>query len=135
MATERVNDARPVAKQAPAYIAFGALNTLVVLGNFYVLDRWVEQIDYMVALIVASAVGVVTGFLLQRTFVFRVRGRLFTDFWRYTSVTMTGIALNLILLPLFVEIVGLEPWPSQLASTVVVFLLTYTAHRLFSFRR
>lgn len=128
---------RLVRDQRVAFLLVGALNTangFVLFVCFHLLlgDGFVR---YMTTLLLSHVVAVVCAFFLHRRFVFRVRGHLLLDAVRFEVVNLGGLALNAALLPLFVEVAGLDVLVAQLVVTVAVVVLSYLGHSLFSFRR
>jgi putative flippase GtrA len=116
------------------FVVVGGVNTLISLLAFAVFDQALG-IHYMGALMLSYAVGIVTGFLMHRRFVFAVRGNVLVDFLRFTSVNLGGLAANAALLPVFVEVVHLPAIVAQVIATGVVTVGSYFGHLLFSFRR
>jgi putative flippase GtrA len=128
---------RLVRDQRVAFLIVGGFNTVngfalfvlfhVLLGNGFA--------HYMTTLLLSHVVAVVIAFFLHRRFVFRVRGHLLVDALRFEAVNLGALGLNAVLLPLFVEVAGLDVIVAQLAAGVGVVVLTWFAHSQFSFRR
>lgn len=118
------------------FAVIGGLNTAFSLAAF-ALFYWLfsDVIHYMGALVLAYAVGIVTGFTAHRRFVFQVQGRLLGDFVRFTVVNLGGFALNAALLPFFVEVCSIPAVPAQVVATGCTVAATYFGHLLFSFKR
>jgi len=120
-----------------AFLIVGGFNTLdgfvlfvlfhMLLGNGFA--------RYMLTLVLAQLLAMSVAFFLHRRFVFRVRGHVLLDALRYGLVNLGTFGLNAVLLPFFVEVVGLAVVPSQVLATVVVVVVSYLGHSLFSFRR
>jgi putative flippase GtrA len=89
----------------------------------------------MGTLVLAHICAVLCAFVLHRRFVFRVRGQVFTDLARFEMVNLGALGVNALLLPFFVEVVGLKVVLAQIISTFVSIVTTYLGHRTFSFRR
>jgi putative flippase GtrA len=122
--------------QRVAYLLVGGINTVVGLAWFYVLHLlFGDTIGYMGTLVGAYALGMITGFAMQRRFVFKVVGPVMLDFMRFAVVTAATFGLNALLLPLFVEVVGVPVFPAQIVSIALTVVMSYFAHRSFSFRR
>jgi putative flippase GtrA len=125
-----------LADQRIAFLVVGGLNTVIGLGWFFLIHLVAKDaIGYMVTLVLAYALGTVSGFILHRRFVFRVTGTVAADLARFAVVNATGLAVNSALLPLFVEVIGLDVAPAQLLATALTVVMTYVGHRSFSFRR
>lgn len=128
---------RLVRDQRVAFLIVGGFNTvngfaLFVLFHLLLGDGFAR---YMTTLFLSHVLAVVVAFFLHRRFVFRVRGHLLVDAIRFEAVNLTALGLNAVLLPLFVEVVGLDVIVAQLAAGVGVVVLTWFAHSRFSFRR
>ena len=119
-----------------AFLLVGGTNMLVGLGAFQLFNfLWGAQIHYLGALVAAYAVGIALGFYLYRRFVFRVKGHVLRDLLRFTSVQCISLAINSVALPLIVEVAHVPVPPAQVLALVVVVLISYFGHLLFSFRR
>lgn len=129
---------RLLSDQRIRFLAVGATNTLVGYLIFGALTLWVfgaVPFGYLISLVISYAISITLAFWLYRTFVFPVKGRVVTDFLKFVSVYLVAIGLNALLLPLFVEVVGLNPLVAQAISLVLTTLLSYFGHKYVSFRR
>lgn len=129
---------RLVRDQRIRFLAVGVTNTIVGYAVFSALTVWAFAgipLGYLLSLVVSYAVSITLAFWLYRTFVFPVKGRILSDFAKFVGVYIVSIALNAVLLPLFVEIVGLNPLVAQAISLVLTTLISYFGHKYVSFRR
>lgn len=127
---------RLVRRQEIAFALVGMVNTglgmvltvtwLAVLG---------ERVPAAVAPALAYSVSVVVAFVLHRTLVFRVRGRLRRDFFAFVAVNSGGLALNMALLQVGVSVLHLPRIPSAVAVMALVAGASFFGHRHISFRR
>ncbi|WP_083887492.1 GtrA family protein [Nocardia asiatica] len=127
---------RMVRRQEIAFAVVGVVNTglgmaltvtwLAVLG---------DRAPAALAPALAYGVSVVVAFVLHRTLVFRVRGRLARDFLAFVAVNSGGLALNMALLQLGVSILHLPSIPSAVAVMALVAGASFFGHRHISFRR
>lgn len=127
---------RVVRDQRVAFLMVGAINTIVgylVFAGFLatVGQRW----HYLAALLCAHVVGVLFAFVLYRFVVFRVRGHVLADLWRFETVYLSALAVNLVLLPAFVEIAHLPVLLAQAIIVMVTSLMSWVGHKNYSFRR
>lgn len=118
------------------FLAVGGFNTVFGLLFFYALEYLIGSvIGYFSVLIITFAVILVTSFSLYRWLVFKVRGKLLTDFARFASVYTVPFIANAIALPILVSGLG---WLPSIAQTIIVCfstLFSYFGHKHFSFRR
>lgn len=125
----------PWRREEVRYLIVGGFNTLVGLGLYAgfhaILGR---QLGYLLVLIPAYAVGIVVSFSTQRYLVFDARGQALRQFVRFTSVQLSGLALNALVLALIHETTSIPPVPSQAISLFFVAVATYFSHKFFSFR-
>ncbi|MBY0442929.1 MAG: GtrA family protein [Mycobacteriaceae bacterium] len=129
--------------QRMAFLVVGAVNTGVGLAIFIACSQSVGQlVDHRSGKVVGSLVtagiahvlSVLFAFVMHRRFVFRVRGQLLSDLIRFWSVYLTAGAINLVALPVLVEL-GLHRIPAQVIIVASTTVLSYFGHRHFSFRR
>jgi len=131
---------RLIRDQRVAFLVVGAINTVVGYAFFaaflwIVGERWGRPWGYLAALACAHVASVLVAFVLYRFVVFRVRGHVLADLWRFETVYLSALAVNFVLLPLLVEIADL---PVLLAQALIVFvtsLMSWVGHKHYSFRR
>jgi len=113
-----------VVNSAFSYAVFAGLQ--VAIGR---------RVHYLVLLVIAHIVGVLEAYVLQRWLVFQVSGHWWRDLARFWSVYLVALGVNLVALPLLVEVVHVPVLPAQAIIMVGTALGTFVAHRSFSFRR
>jgi putative flippase GtrA len=114
------------------FLIVGVVNTIVGYGLFAVFLLF---FPYLVSLYLSYAVAVSLAFVLHRRFTFRVRGNVLVDFVRFVGVYVVSLAVNTVVLPVLVELVGLHPLVAQGVALVITTLISYVGHKWFSFRR
>ncbi len=125
-----------LAREQLRYLLVGAYNTAFGYLFFAVLVvLFADDVHYTLLLLVSHVVSTLNAYLGYRLFVFRVRGRFLRDLFRFWSVYGAQIAVNLVVLPVFVRVSGLGVLPSQAVIVAVTTVATYLAHKHFSFRR
>lgn len=127
---------RLVRDQRVAFLLVGGTNTAIGMGWFTVFQLTIgRHLGYMASLVAAHIASVLCAFVLYRRFVFRVRGHVWRDLARFEVVNLSALAVNLVSLPLAVEVLNLAPILAQLLVTVVTLLISWFGHKGFSFRR
>jgi putative flippase GtrA len=123
----------PVARQFVKFALVGVTNTLVFLGVYTLLFA-VLGVYYLAASAIAFTAGAVNGFLLNRAWTFQGHvGDAFTPV-RWTIVQGCGLALDELLLYLWVSGLGIDKLLAQAMAIVVVVVLTFFANRAWTFR-
>jgi len=126
---------RVVRDQRVAFLIVGAVNTVVGYLIFAGFLALLGQDRYLATLACAHVFSVLFAFVLYRFVVFRVRGHVLSDLWRFETVYLSALAVNFILLPLLVELANL---PVLLAQALIVFVtsvMSWVGHKNYSFRR
>ena len=92
-------------------------------------------VHYLAVLVISHIAGVLEAYVLQRWLVFRVSGHWWRDLARFWSVYLVALGVNLVALPLLVELVGVPVLPAQAIVMLGTALGTFLVHRSFTFRR
>jgi len=126
---------RVIRDQRVAFLMVGAVNTVFGYLCFAFLVAWGKQLHYLLALAGAHVVSVLFAFVLHRYVVFRVRGHVLADLWRFETVYLAALAVNFVLLPVLVEFVHLQVLLAQGLIVLVTSLMSWVGHKNYSFRR
>lgn len=121
--------------QRVAFLLVGGANTAFSTGLFIALALAFPQAPSFVLLTVSWTVSLIAVFFVYRKLVFRVKGHVWLDLGRFALVNLTSLLINVSLLSLFADILGLPRIPTQLAITFLSVVISYFGHRHFSFRR
>lgn len=125
-----------VKDQRLAFLVVGVANTAIGFVWFIGLQLLVgEQVGYMVVLLLAHVGSVLCAFVLYRHLVFRVRGHVWRDLARFELIYLTALGINVVMLPLLVELGGLPVLWAQTLVVCVTALISFFGHKHFSFRR
>lgn len=128
------------AGKAPArgvrFLLVGGFNTVFGYACFVGLQQTLgARTHYLVVLLIAHIISVLVAFVLYRMLVFQVTGRILGDLWRFWSIYLVALAINLVALPLLVELGGLPVVLAQALVLVGTVGLSFLAHGRFSFYR
>tara|TARA_B100001013_G_scaffold152286_1_gene90523 strand:- start:1535 stop:1978 length:444 start_codon:yes stop_codon:yes gene_type:complete len=123
-------------KTEKRFILVGAWNTFFGYGLFFLLDTVFnnylgkERIVYMLAISLAQFFAIINAFIFHKFITFKTQTKgmdLVKEFIKFFSSYLFIFILNLVLLPLFVEIFGLVPKLAALflipISMVVSFIM------------
>ena len=122
------------------YLVVGGWNTLFGYGVFALLYHLLHDVagvpkipGSMVALIVASVIGIANNYVLYRTVVFRSHGAVRHELPRFLVVYVVALAVNLVVLPLALHELSFNVYAMQAVYTVAVVVASYLANKYFSF--
>lgn len=126
--------ARWHANERLRFLAIGGWNTLFgyacFVGLYWLLH---DHLHYLVIGVLAHIVAVINAFACHRLLVFRSRGAILAEFVRFNLAQLFVLGCGLLALWLVVTILHLSPLRGQALVTVGTILLSYIAHRRFSF--
>ncbi|WP_232818942.1 glycosyltransferase [Homoserinimonas sp. OAct 916] len=127
---------RLVRNQKVAFVLVGGVNTVVGFLFFVGFEVTIGRLwGYFASLAFAHVFSVLFAFVLYRRFVFRVHGHVLRDLGRFEVVYLVALGINFVLLPILVEVFGLQVIPAQALIVFVTALVSFFGHRGFSFRR
>jgi len=123
----------PILRQAIAFLGVGVIATLC---HYAVLVALVETgtLSVVPASAVGAFVGAAVGYLLNYRFAFDARSPHRSTAPRYLIVAAAALGMNTGLMAFFNGALSLPYLIAQVITTGLVFFLTFTAHRLWTFR-
>lgn len=127
---------RSVSGRPLRYVAVAAFNTLVGISIYPVLLWSVPHFreHYMLALGIAQIICLIVAFSTYKLGVFRTRGRVWREIRDFLSFYALNYALNWALLPVLVEVGGIEPVIAQTLFIIVLMIGSYFWHSRITFR-
>ena len=119
------------------YLAVGGWNTVSSYGLFVGLQlAFGHAIHYLPLLVVTMVISVLQAFLLHRHLVFRATdGSWPGQLLRFSQVYAGAFAVNLAMLPVLVELVGLPVIVAQGVLVITTVVASFVGHRRWSFGR
>jgi phosphoglycerol transferase len=118
------------------FLVTGGINTVVGYLLFaaiqFLLGRYV---GYIGSVLLSHLLASTVAFILYRRVVFRVRGSVILDFFRFQTIYALPLLINILALPFLVEVLGWNVYIAQAVVMGVTVTLTYLGHKFFSFRR
>ena len=117
------------------FLLVGAYNTGFGYAVFAGLHLLFPDLHYIAVLLASHVVSVLNAFIGYRLVVFKVRGSVLRDLFRFWLVYLVSLSFNLVALPLLVEQAELPVLLAQALVVVVVVVTSWFGHSRFSFRR
>jgi putative flippase GtrA len=115
------------------YLMTGALGASLNVAVAVILTEYVG-LNYLVSMTICSAMVIIVGFFLNRSWTFRKRGSsVGAEFLRYALVTGINVPVGLVACAVLVSIAKI-PYAYAIAIVAVAFApLTYAIHRAWTF--
>ena len=126
------------------FVLVGLWNTifgyLVFVGLDYLFNLFFSPryVAYMSAAVLSNVIAVTNAYFFHKHLTFKSKTRGRTAFREYLRFYMTYIftsILSLILLPIFVELLELDPKIAVAIITLFLTFVSYISHNKFSFRQ
>ncbi len=116
------------------YLVAGGWNTVFGYGTFAAMFFfWGDYIHYMAIMIISYIVSVSNAYISYKFFVFKTKGNYLREYLRFYLVYGFAFILNIVLLPVSVEVFKINPLISQAAIVMVTVVFSYLGHKNYSF--
>lgn len=129
-----VTSKSPANKKIIRYITVGIWNTLFSYAAFiflyFLTNSWLH---YMLILVLSQIVGLTNAYVCYKLLVFKTKGNIVREYFRFYVVYGSTFIVNLLLIALFVEALGINPVISQGVIAIIVVTIAYFGHSHFSF--
>lgn len=119
-------------RQFSSFAGVGLVATAVHYAVLIGLVEW-AAVSAVAAALAGYGAGGVVSYWLSRRHVFRSERRHEEAAWRFALVAFVGFWLTYFFMSLFVDIGGAPYLPAQAATTGVVMLWSFVAHRMWTF--
>ena len=114
---------------------FGGLNTIIGFISYPFLYLFFNTtFSYIEILYISFFISTHFAFLTTKYYVFRSSGRILKQYIKFMLFHLIILGLNLIFLPIFVEVLLIHPSISQIIFSVILMLLSYFWHLKITFK-
>lgn len=118
------------------YLIVGGLATIVEWAGFWLFSEKLS-IEYLLATALAFAISTFANWLFGRLMVFRGKQQqsLLREILSVYLASIVGLLLNLLIMFLLVQLLGVEKMIAKMAATVLVFTYNYLVRKLIIYRK
>ena len=118
------------------YLIVGGLATIVEWAGFWLFSEKMG-IAYLLATTFAFAISTFANWLFGRLLVFRGKQQqsLLREILSVYLASIVGLLLNLLIMFLLVQLLGVEKMIAKMAATVLVFTYNYLVRKLIIYRK
>ncbi|MDD5597862.1 MAG: GtrA family protein, partial [Victivallaceae bacterium] len=111
-------------------------NTVFGLLVYTLLYAWLHaKVNYLVLMVPSNILAITNAYICYKLFVFRTRGHIIREYFRFYVVYGASILLNFLIMFIMVDGLGVHPLISQLFGAGITTVCSYLGHRHFSFGR
>jgi putative flippase GtrA len=118
--------------QRVRFLIVGGINTAVGYGTFAAVIFLGGH--FIVANVIATAVGMTVSYFLNKYFTFRQYKKSFTEIIRFISVYFVSFMLGNVVLYVMVDIISISPYLAGALNLIFTTLISWFGHKYFSFR-
>ena len=117
------------------YLVVGGINTVIGLSAFPALYFLTKpyQLHYMVVLAISQVFCVTVAFFTNKYLVFRTQGNHLSEYLKFSAFYSAYFVINLIVMPVLVEIAGMNPVKSQILISIGIIISSYFWHSKITF--
>jgi putative flippase GtrA len=117
-------------------LKYGIVGLVGTFIHFAVLILLVELFSFQPVL--SSALGfiivVVASYYLNKKWTFKSNERTFPEFMRYLITSVSGLIMNIAIMYLAIDIIGLDYFIGQLLVTIVIPITNYFLNHYWTFK-
>lgn len=123
-------------RQATLYVIVGAWNTAFGYTEWAILQFLLQgRLHYLAILVISWPAAVLMAYACYRRIVFRSTGNVWQELPRFSLVYAMTLVGSLVALPFLLHTLTLSIYLVQGGYTIIAVIVTYLAHRVFSFRQ
>lgn len=119
------------------FLLAGAVNTAIGLALYPILYLVLNPfgITYIWVLVMAQIICVSISFITNKYFVFQTRGNLRLEYFKFFMFHGFYFLINLIVLPIMVEVLKLNPIIAQTVFSIFIITTSYFWHNHITFKK
>lgn len=127
---------RALTSEKVKFLLVGLVNTVFGFVSYSVIySAMGSQANVALAVITSYFLASLLAFFLYKKFVFRVAGHIFRDYSKFVVVYVPSLLVNILLLPLLVKCLNMNPYFAQAFVLSILAILSYLGHKFFTFSR
>ncbi len=116
------------------YLLVGLASTATHVGVLALLVELFDT-DILLATVLAFSASLAVSFLFNYYFAFRAKTRVIESFIKFTIVCLTGLAMNVAVMEVFVNRMGMHYGFATLVAIAVVTTNNFSLHYFWTFRK
>lgn len=124
-------------KKKIKFLSAGAFNTFFGISFYIALTLSGDFLrkHYILTLVISQIVSTLVAYVVYKAFVFETKGNYLKELIKFFSIYYVNYAINLAVLPLCVELLGIQPIYVQIVFTIAMVIASFILHSRFTFAR
>jgi putative flippase GtrA len=117
------------------FLFVGGINTFFGLALYPVLYYFLQsyQIHYLLILILTQIISIFFSFITNKFLVFKTQKNFFSEFLKFSTFYVLYFIINVIFLPIAVELLHFNPVVAQTSFAFLIILSSYFWHNQITF--
>lgn len=116
------------------YLFVGVWNTIFGYCFFALLYiLFSAKIHYLILFIISNIFSITNAYVGYKLFVFKTKGNIIREYSRFYLIYGFSIIINIICLPLLVEVLRINPLAAQAIILIFNVIISFTGHKHFTF--
>jgi putative flippase GtrA len=116
------------------YLLTGLYNTLFGYCIFIVIFYYFSlTVNHSFLLLICHVIGTTHNFFTYKTFVFKLKGNIFRNYFKFNLVYIFTFLLNLTMFKLLTQVMGWNLYYSQALIVTVIAVVGYILNKYYSF--
>ena len=120
-------------KETIKFVLVGILNTIVGYGSYFI--GITLGLHYTISLLISTIIGIIHSFFWNKYWTFKSKGNIKTELAKFISVYAISFFANLGILVLLIEKFNIGKKIAGLYSLILITIISYFGHKLWSFRK
>lgn len=118
------------------FLLVGGINTIWGILSFPLIYVLLESMKfhYLVILTLTYFVNTILSYSTQKKFVFQTHGNIARELIKFSSLQVVFFFINLVVLPIFVEIFFVDPRLAQTGFAVLLAAMSFLFHERVTFK-
>lgn len=121
-----------ITDQKIRFLVVGCVNTIVGYSVFAFLIF--VGLQYLLANLIATTVGVITSYFLNKYFTFKKHGKSIFEILRFGLVYLLSFALSNFILYILIDLLSISPYKAGATNLIFVTIISWYGHKNFSFK-
>ena len=118
------------------FVVVGAIGTIINLLVLYILTDKLG-VYYLLSAIISFLIAMTSNFILNKIWTFeeRFRTKVNTRYLKFATVSLMALAVNLLFLYFFTEIIGMYYLFSQVLAIALALVINFIGNKLWTFKK
>ena len=116
------------------FILIGLVNNVFYYSAFLSII-YILKFHYSISVFLAYLISIITGYLMNTKFTFKIPNYKINTFIKYTILYLTSYSVNIFILYILIDLNNFEAWYAQLFGTLIVAIYNYIILKFYVYKK